>query len=65
VLGTFSQQGAKKCSGIETRQYSEETMSTRLGKFFEKVRCITVDHKTPFDTVQNFIFCGFRRLRTA
>ncbi|MEI7526778.1 MAG: class I SAM-dependent methyltransferase [Mariniphaga sp.] len=64
VIGTFSEQGAKKCSGIEIRQYSEETMSTRLGKFFEKVRCVTVDHKTPFDTVQNFIFCGFRRLQT-
>ena len=62
VIGTFSQQGAKKCSGIEIRQYSEETMSARLGKYFKKERCITVDHKTPFDTFQNFIFCGFRRL---
>jgi 2-polyprenyl-3-methyl-5-hydroxy-6-metoxy-1,4-benzoquinol methylase len=64
VIGTFSEQGAKKCSGIEVRQYSEETMSTRLGNFFEKVKCLTVDHKTPFNTVQNFIFCGFRRLPT-
>jgi SAM-dependent methyltransferase len=63
VIGSFSEQGAKKCSGIEIRQYSEVSMSTRLEQYFEKVRCITVDHKTPFDTVQNFIFCAFRRLR--
>ena len=65
VIGTFSEKGAKKCSGIEIKQYSEETMSARLGKFFETVRCVTVDHTTPFNTVQNFIFCGFRRLRKA
>ncbi len=62
VLGTFSLQGAKKCSGLEICQYSEETMPARLEKYFEKIKCITVDHKTPFDTVQNFIFCSFRRM---
>lgn len=62
VIGTFSEQGAKKCSGIEIRQYSEGSMDNRLKKYFEKVRCIAVDHATPFNTVQNFIFCSFRRL---
>ena len=61
VIGTFSEQGPKKCSGIEIKQYSEVSMSDRLIKFFEKIKCITVDHKTPFDTVQNFIFCSFRK----
>lgn len=65
VIGTFSEQGPKKCSGIEIKQYSETTMTDRLKKFFEKVKCITVDHKTPFDTIQNFIFCSFKKLVTA
>jgi ubiquinone/menaquinone biosynthesis C-methylase UbiE len=65
IIGTFSEQGPKKCSGIEIKQYSETTMTDRLTKFFEKIRCITVDHKTPFDTIQNFIFCSFRKLQTA
>jgi len=65
VIGTFSEQGPKKCSGIEIKQYSETTMTDRLKKFFEKVKCITVDHKTPFDTIQNFIFCSFKKLATA
>jgi ubiquinone/menaquinone biosynthesis C-methylase UbiE len=64
IIGTFSEQGPKKCSGIEIKQYSEITMTERLQKFFEKVKCITVDHKTPFDTIQNFIFCSFKKLTT-
>ncbi len=62
VIGTFSEQGPQKCSGIEIRQYSETTLSDRLKDSFEKIRCITVDHKTPFDTIQNFVFCTFRKL---
>ena len=65
VIGTFSENGPKKCSGIEIKQYSEVLMSERLKKFFDKIKCITIDHKTPFDTVQNFIFCSFRKLQMA
>jgi len=64
VIGTFSEQGPKKCSGIEIKQYSESTMTERLKKFFDKIKCITVDHKTPFNTIQNFVFCSFRKLQT-
>lgn len=62
VMGTFSEQGPKKCSGIAIKQYSEATMTERLKVGFEKITCFTIDHTTPFDTVQNFVFCGFRRL---
>jgi SAM-dependent methyltransferase len=62
VLGTFSENGPKKCSGIEIRQYSETTMTERLKLFFEKINCITIDHITPSGTIQNFIFCSFRKL---
>ena len=61
VLGTFSEQGPKKCSGIEIKQYSETSMTDRLKGSFEKIKCITVEHKTPFDTIQQFIFCSFRK----
>jgi ubiquinone/menaquinone biosynthesis C-methylase UbiE len=64
VIGTFSEQGPNKCSGIEIRQYSESSMTDILKKFFIKIKCITVDHKTPFNTIQNFIFCSFRKLLT-
>lgn len=64
VIGTFSEQGPKKCSGIEIKQYSETSMTDRLKKYFKKIKCITVDHKTPSDTIQNFVFCSFRKSQT-
>jgi SAM-dependent methyltransferase len=63
VIGTFSERGPKMCSGIEIKQYSETSMTDRLKMFFEKIKCITVDHKTPFDTIQNFVFCSFRKIQ--
>lgn len=65
VIGTFSTSGPEKCSGISIRQYSEKSMGDRLKGLFEKVKCIRVDHETPFDTVQNFIFCSFKPLASA
>ncbi len=62
VIGTFSDEGPKKCSGLDIKQYSETSMSTRLGNYFQKLKCITVDHRTPFDTIQNFLFCSFKLL---
>jgi ubiquinone/menaquinone biosynthesis C-methylase UbiE len=60
VIGTFSENGPKKCSGIPIKQYSEISMTERLLKYFQKIKCITVEHITPFATMQQFIFCSFR-----
>jgi 2-polyprenyl-3-methyl-5-hydroxy-6-metoxy-1,4-benzoquinol methylase len=64
VIGTFSKLGPKKCSGIDIKQYSEETMTARFEKYFEAIECFFVDHKTPFETIQNFVFCSFKRRNT-
>jgi 2-polyprenyl-3-methyl-5-hydroxy-6-metoxy-1,4-benzoquinol methylase len=62
VIGTFSEDGPKKCSGINIKQYSESSMTERLKALFEKINCIRVEHHTPFDTTQNFVFCSFRKI---
>ncbi len=41
--------------------YSESEMKRRLKGFFKKIKCLAVEHWTPFETVQEFIFCSFRR----
>ena len=61
IIGTFSEKGPEKCSGIRIKQYSEASMTKLLDDFFQKIRCISVDHKTPFNTIQNFIFCSFQK----
>ena len=62
IIGTFSNQGPTKCSGINIKQYTEKTMTERLNQYFEKIKCITVDHETPMGTIQNFVFCSFRKI---
>lgn len=61
TIGTFSDVGPTKCSGLEIKQYSETELETQLAKGFEKLKCITEDHQTPFGTTQNFLFCSFRK----
>lgn len=61
ILGTFSENGPTKCSGLEIKQYNEANMSVRFEKGFERIKCIEVEHQTPFNTVQNFLFCSFRK----
>ena len=59
ILGTFSEGGPTKCSGLEIKQYSEASMSARFELAFDRIKCIQEDHPTPFGTVQNFLFCSF------
>src|SRR5689334_11133068 len=61
VISTFSQTGPKKCSGLDIKQYSDETLSDEFKNEFQKIRCLTEEHITPFNTIQNFVFCGFKR----
>lgn len=61
VLGTFSEQGPKKCSGIAIKQYNEQSLSDALGDAFKKIGCQKVDHQTPSGSLQNFIFCRFKK----
>lgn len=59
IIGTFSEEGPLKCSGLPITQYSVEKMEAVFGADFELENCFTEDHETPFDTVQNFIFCHY------
>lgn len=60
VIGTFSDKGPENCSGLPVKRYSENELTEELRNGFEKIRCITEDHITPFDTRQNFLFCSFK-----
>jgi 2-polyprenyl-3-methyl-5-hydroxy-6-metoxy-1,4-benzoquinol methylase len=61
TIGTFSEHGPTKCSGLKVKQYSENQLEETLAYHFKKIKCITEDHITPFQTVQNFLFCSFKR----
>jgi len=59
ILGTFSENGPQKCSGLAINQYSEASMSARFEVAFDRIKCIEEEHTTPNNTTQNFLFCSF------
>ena len=61
VIGTFSETGPKKCSGLDITQYSESKMIEVFKIYFDFIDSKEVEHQTPFNTIQNFIFCSFKR----
>jgi ubiquinone/menaquinone biosynthesis C-methylase UbiE len=62
IIGTFSTEGPKKCSGIEITQYSENSLINKFSNSFQKLDCKIFEHETPFNTKQNFVFCSFKKI---
>ncbi|MFM9825020.1 class I SAM-dependent methyltransferase [Flavobacterium sp.] len=62
IIGTFSENGPTKCSGLEIKKYTEIEIENQFSANYKKLKCITEDHITPFKTKQNFTFCAFERI---
>lgn len=65
LICSFSEDGPKKCSGLDITQYSAEKMNSVFGENFKLIDSFTENHQTPFDTTQNFIFCSFKKKQNA
>ena len=61
VIGTFSNKGPEKCSGIDIKQHSTAELIGLFSSDFDVVSCRNVDHETPSGATQNFSFWSFRR----
>ena len=61
ILGTFSENGPEKCSGLNVSRYSPESLKKIFNTEFKMIESFTIDHKTPFDTNQNFLFSIFKK----
>lgn len=61
VVGAFSETGPSICSGLPVKQYSETALTSLIKKWFQKIKCIQKDHITPFNTIQNFLYCSFKK----
>ena len=62
IIGTFSENGPLKCSGLEISRYSVEDLKLLFSESFELVEYLNTNHTTPFETIQNFNFCRFKKL---
>lgn len=60
VIAAFNLDGPAKCSGLDIVRYSPEALGRELGPSFELKESFDEAHKTPFDTVQKFVYCWFQ-----
>lgn len=62
IIGTFSVDGPTKCSGLDIKQYEETSLKNEFENAqFKNIECKREDHITPSGSVQNFIFCAFKK----
>ncbi|QDH78587.1 class I SAM-dependent methyltransferase [Echinicola soli] len=61
IIGTFSEKGPSRCSGITIKQYSAEKLSGIFGQGFRKEKCFHEQHHTPSGNHQDFVFCCFEK----
>ena len=62
IIGTFSEQGPLKCSGLEVSRYSESLIKTTFIESFTLLNSFKIDHSTPFNTTQNFLFSVLKKI---
>ncbi len=61
ILGTFSENGPLKCSGLNVSRYSKKLIQETFIKNFDLKYMFHIDHITPFNTTQNFLFSLFKK----
>ncbi len=61
VMATFAIDGPKRCSGLDTVQYDEESMSLELGDEFTLMEKVDETHVTPGDKEQKFTYFLYQR----
>ncbi len=62
ILATFGPEGPTRCSGLDVRRYSKDTLSDELGTDFSLTDSCVEVHSTPDGTMQQFLYTLFRRL---
>jgi 2-polyprenyl-3-methyl-5-hydroxy-6-metoxy-1,4-benzoquinol methylase len=61
IVATFAEDGPTQCSGLPVMRYSANELDAEFGSPFTLLRHEKEEHRTPFGTVQNFIYCYFRK----
>jgi len=63
IISTFSTKGPIKCSGLDTRQYSKESIKELFSNEFEHVKSFEEEHVTPRGMGQIFTWNVFRKIK--
>jgi len=60
ILATFALQGPPRCSGLDVVRYSPATLHAEVGGDFRLIEALDEGHRTPANTVQQFLYCRFQ-----
>ncbi|MFK5880223.1 MAG: class I SAM-dependent methyltransferase [Flavobacteriaceae bacterium] len=61
ILAEFSLEGAQKCSGLDVKRYSKETLSEKLGADFELIDSFDFIYQMPSGAERPYIYTLFRK----
>jgi len=60
IVSTFGPEGPMKCSGLDVVRYEAESLHKEFGVHFRLLGSSMELHRTPFGTVQQFLYCYCR-----
>ena len=63
IIATFAADGPEKCSGLPCVRYSPDSLLRELGEGYRLDEWVRESHQTPFETVQEFGYQRFTRVR--
>jgi|SRR5450756_1255719 SAM-dependent methyltransferase len=60
IVSTFGPEGPTKCSGLDVVRYDAESLHSEFGVHFRLLGSSKELHRTPFGTIQQFLYCYCR-----
>lgn len=61
IVATFAEDGPEQCSGLPVMRYSADALHAEFGAPFTLLSQVREAHRTPFGTVQQFVYCLCRK----
>jgi SAM-dependent methyltransferase len=60
IVSTFGPEGPTKCSGLDVVRYDADSLHQEFGISFRLLDSFKELHRTPFGTIQQFLYCFCR-----
>lgn len=60
IIGTFGPEGPTRCSGLDVVRYDAAALRQELGPRLQLLDSFKQQHRTPFGTNQQFLYCLFQ-----
>ncbi len=57
IVATFAPDGPEQCSGLPVARYAPDQLHGEFGPSFELLEHMSEEHKTPWGSVQHFVYC--------